>query len=365
MQRISEGKQKKKLLLILGLTVFLSGCIQEREHLTLNKDGSGTLEDDLRVPQATVEMVDSAFGGMVKGFAQAMDELGAKDAQAKIPPSVAEEMFANKDEIFKKAKAAGLNIEMIRFQKEKKNGDLFVQYALKFDQVQKLLKSEILGTQISLSKDSQGNLVCALKENTKKAGESKQQMQQFKDWQDSKDGKAVDKEMEKKITEAMKNFKVEFLITLPNEIKEVNGQFVRKDANTALVEASGDLLTNPELASKLYSATTPSTVSCSGEGLTFNLEEEIEPAKHSIVEETDIPLSVEQVEASPASTKPAAAKQTVAPSNLNSSVKVYFKNGKVLEGKLLEENSKYIKLDHLGGVALTYFQDEIERIEKE
>ncbi|MFA6282473.1 MAG: hypothetical protein WCY05_08260, partial [Candidatus Omnitrophota bacterium] len=42
---------------------------------------------------------------------------------------------------------------------------------------------------------------------------------------------------------------------------------------------------------------------------------------------------------------------------------ITLKSGKVIEGKIIEDTEKYIKLDYMG-VALTYWKDDIERIEK-
>ena len=43
-------------------------------------------------------------------------------------------------------------------------------------------------------------------------------------------------------------------------------------------------------------------------------------------------------------------------------VKVYFKNGRVVEGKFIEQGSDFVKIDY-EGVPMTYYSDEVERVE--
>lgn len=67
----------------------------------------------------------------------------------------------------------------------------------------------------------------------------------------------------------------------------------------------------------------------------------------------------------PENKNPTAA--NLAPSSLNtqtdSSVKVYLKSGHVVKGKIAEQRDNYIKID-LDGIMVTFFKEEIDRIEK-
>ena len=45
--------------------------------------------------------------------------------------------------------------------------------------------------------------------------------------------------------------------------------------------------------------------------------------------------------------------------------KISLKSGKVVEGKIVEQNEKSVKVEIMDGVVVTYFQDEIEKIEKD
>ena len=54
------------------------------------------------------------------------------------------------------------------------------------------------------------------------------------------------------------------------------------------------------------------------------------------------------------------------PSNTQtgSSVRIYLKNGRIIQGKLVEQKDDHLKVD-LEGVTVTFFKEEIDRIEKE
>jgi hypothetical protein len=100
----------RKVLAVFSC-LLLCGCLQSKEHLTFAKDGTGTLEVHLMVPEGTMTMIDTTMGAMVKGMAQAFG------AGKEMPPSVAEEMFSSQDEMFKKAKKVGLNITFKSYAK--------------------------------------------------------------------------------------------------------------------------------------------------------------------------------------------------------------------------------------------------------
>lgn len=58
--------------------------------------------------------------------------------------------------------------------------------------------------------------------------------------------------------------------------------------------------------------------------------------------------------------------QNETPSNAqtDSTVKIYLKNGRIIQGKLVEQKDDHLKVD-LEGVTVTFFKEEIDRIEKE
>ena len=58
--------------------------------------------------------------------------------------------------------------------------------------------------------------------------------------------------------------------------------------------------------------------------------------------------------------------QNETPSNAqtDSTVKIYLKNGRIIQGKLVEQKDDHLKVD-LEGVTVTFFKEEIDHIEKE
>jgi len=330
----------KRTIFFLSL-LLLSGCIQSKEHFTIANDGTGTFKANMFIPKATVDMIDNMMGGIAKGMSEAF---GATESTSE---SVAENMFANKEEILKKAAEAGLNIEFINFNSQKKEDGLYVDYEFQFDNINKLLRSEIVATKIALAKNKKGDLVCYLKQNPQKVQESNMQLEQLKASQDSASTEEEKAQLQQFI-DVFKDFKAEAAITLPNKIKSAAGLFRKVDDNTASFEVSGNFFEDPQLLDRLFGMIgARSEVVCSTEGLTFNLEEFVDVAKIVEVEKPLDESSDVQID-----------------KNLRgaSVVKVILKNGQILEGKFLEKGQNYLKVD-CAGVCVTYFNDEIERVE--
>lgn len=64
------------------------------------------------MPQGTVQMIDTMMGGMMQGMVSMMSGMAGEESEVpQMPKSVAEEMFANKKEILKKAKEPKLSYQ--------------------------------------------------------------------------------------------------------------------------------------------------------------------------------------------------------------------------------------------------------------
>ena len=330
---------KKLPFLFMIFCLLFTGCMKSKEHLTINKDGSGTLEVSVMVPSATSKFLDKMFGGVIKGMAQAMGK------GEEVPESFTEAMFGKKEEIIKKAEEGGVNIEFISFVSEKKEDGLYVRYEIKFDDIEKLLNSDLMSTKIKIGKDSSGRLVCATKSDPQKAEESQVKLQQFKQMLNSDEADPQALAMRDNLVKAMEGFQADFFVTMPNKIEEITGVFVKKDENTASISLSGDILNDFSLIEKLYGGGLGSTsVVCGWEGITFDLD---------VIEAQEmIPEGPEEIEEADDSLMPP----------IGSKVKVFFKDGKIVEGKLVEENDESIKIDSIG-IPLSYYRSDIERIE--
>ena len=316
---------KQRILLVM-MVLFFSGCIQSAEHLIVKKDGSGTYQSSLKIPTGTMQMVDSMMGGLVKALAP-------KDAATAQPPSQPQEspieqMVGNKDQMLSQASKSGAQIEFLNFKKERKEDGLYVDYKIKFDDIKKFLDARIVSTKLSLAKDDNGNWVCELKTDETKAKESKMQVEQFEGFQESDGFKNMDPIKKALITNAMKDFKIEFLLTMPYELKEVTGVFEKKDEHTMRLALSGDILSNPALLDTLYGKTSLPTKAVWNSAI-----------------ETPLKLA-------------AASSSDVLPAI----VIVILKNGNKVEGKRVEQADDHIRVE-VDGVTVTYYSDEIEKVE--
>jgi len=304
------------------LPILLCGCLQTKDHLYIQNDGSGSMESEMTVPAGTVQLIDTMLGGMAQALTEA---LALPEDEVKQPQSIADEMFSKKG-ILKKIQDKGLNVEFEYFNKEKDEKGIHLSYKMKFDDIQQLLDSEIVSTKIIVEKDKSGNWLCRTKADTKKVEEGQMQIGQLNDFKQSEQFQGMDAIMQDMIVEAMSNLKLEFYITMPYKIKESTGFFKKVDENTAGLEFSGDLLTDPELMKKIYGMTEVSQVVWSGE---------------------------EGASSMPDKPKGRGSR---------TKVKVHLRSGKAFKGELVEETDKYFKV-RMHGVTVTYYSDEVERID--
>jgi hypothetical protein len=248
---------------VIFFSIFLlSGCLQSKEHITINNDGSGIFHEEINVPKSTLYIIDATLGIIVKGMREAF---GGREN--KVTESFAEQMFGDKAEILKKAEKAGVHIDFISFNKDMKKDFLSVNYAFKFDNIAKLIKSDIVGSKFEITKNINGDLVITSKSDPEKANKSEMQKKQFQEWRESEVAKKISSQIENQFIESIKNFKFEFLITLPNEIKQVSGIFTQKDPKTAYMVISGDIFEDSSVIEKIYNLSGESMIVSSGEGI--------------------------------------------------------------------------------------------------
>ncbi len=331
---------------IVIVACFAGGCLQEKSHITIHKDGSGKVETDLMIPKATMEVIDSTLGGMMQGMAAMAQGMGADASEVSeaTQQPMSEMMFGSKDEIFKKADKVGLGIEFLRFDKEMTEEGLSVNYAYNFDDINKLLQTDLISTGFELVKDEGGNFICMLRQDEQKARESKGQLEQFK-MQDQ--FKEPDDPIAKAMVDAMRNFKIELYITMPNEITETSGVFKQQDSRTAYFRFSGDLMTSPELLDQLYGMTSEvSRVVCSAEGVVFDID-------------TDSYVAPENT----AAFSGGEESETVLFPLETGKTKVYLKDGTVIKGTIVAENERHVKIEVASGFVVTYPREEIEKVE--
>lgn len=367
--------------LVFFSCLLLCGCLQSKEHLSFTKDGSGTLEVHLMVPEGTLTMIDSTMGAMVKGMAQAFGG-GGKE----MPPSVAEEMFSSQDEMFKKAKKVGLNITFKSYAKDIKDKNLYVDYTIGFDDVNKLLQSGLLMTHLVLAKNDQGQIVAVLKKDKKKAEESKGQVAAGAEGgeapqQGQQPETPEQKDMKEKFMKALSQFEIEFRLTMPTPIENVTGMFVKDGADTVSFSLKGDIFKDKTLIDKFYGAGDQETQAvASGEGIGFALPtlaeamaEAAEASPDDVSSTASLPAASTQGGAGGNMSLGQILEKTEAPAQENKGrikqfspgtrVRVTMKDGETIEGKLVEQNKEYVKVDSVG-LPMTYFTELIWKLDE-
>ena len=368
---------KKSFSLVLIPLLLLTGCLQSKEHLTINKDGSGTLAVETVVPEGTRQLIDTMMGGLVQGMAQAMQGMAQGMAQGmggevpKMEPveigSVSDEMFGNKEEILKKAKTVGLEVKFLNFEKKQIGKDLHVAYTLQFDDVNALARSGIVGSKFALSKGAAGNIVFTLKRDEKRAAENKTKAKQFMGQQDAPGGGQCPLAKDaKKMEELMDGFSAELFVTMPNPIQEMTpGIFTKRDDATAGFAISGNFLKEPGIMNKMYfiDSEEPSIV-CSGEGVTFEPAGEEAPAPKA--------AAAAPPAAAPSAAAPSAVEGAAAPAWFQTikdaaatgkTVRILLKGGSKIEGTIGEHDDESFKVE-CAALAVTIFAEEIQDVEE-
>jgi hypothetical protein len=304
------------LLALVGL--LLGGCLESKQHLTVKKDGSGTLKVKMLIPSGTIELISNMSGGL-------MD-----------PEPIAQGMFANKEDILIQAEKAGLDIEFNNFNTKKEKDGIHIDYEIGFTDLRKFLQSEIIEYGLNLSANSEGDFIFSLKEASEKIQNSKLDIQAVEKFKDSSKFIHLDPVARQAILEDFRNFKMEFLITLPNEVKSLGGIFKKKDPYTVYASISGDILEDSSFSQEMGRLTLePSTITFSSQGLDFGAQGE--------------------------SSRPQEIK-ALSKIALGSKVKLSLKNGKIVYGTLVQQSQNSVKIDSVG-IGLTYYADEISRLE--
>ena len=317
----------KTIWIGLVCLVFLSGCLEVEEKLTINPDGSGILKIEQFVPRQVLEMAIGAMGGMVGSdnmpnktqWAKFWQE-GGEGEERDIPQTGKE----GEEELFKKAQAVGLKIEIIEKKARKTQDGIKLFWGVKFDNVVKLAQSGISHFKFDIFKNPSGGITLAMQEDKETA-----QKLEAKTKEQAGCGKvnpAVNPEAQKML-EQLGHVKLSFSVTMPNKITEAAGLFKRTSDTNVQFDVEGNILANPEVLKQIYSPEiTKTKVSCSGAGL-----------KLSPGAKTGAPASGREVS-------------------------LRLKKGGTVKGAVLEETADHIKVDVLG-VPVTYYRDEIETVD--
>jgi len=179
----------------------------------------------------------------------------------------------------------------------------------------------------------------------------------------------------------LSQFEVEFRLTMPAPVENVTGMFVKDGADTVSFSLKGDIFKDKTLIDKFYGASDQETEAvASSEGIAFALPTLAEAMADKSDEGAEDALSMGT---SPdASTQGGAGgnmslgqiqEKTEAPAQENKGrikqfspgtrVRVTMKDGETIEGKLVEQNKEYVKVDSVG-LPMTYFTELIWKLDE-
>ncbi len=150
LNRIMKDCTMRKLL-VTGLLAlpFFAGCIQVEETITLNADGSGTMELSYSVAEEQAAMMESAVSGE-----EALD--------------AGEDFSFSADAIrqqFKEMEFEG--VELLRADSSVQNGRRHISMAVKFNSLSALAETPLLSERkVSLKKTGEGEYTFSQKANT-------------------------------------------------------------------------------------------------------------------------------------------------------------------------------------------------------
>jgi hypothetical protein len=349
----------RKVLFLLFVVVALSGCLHSQEHLTINADGSGTVEVHLKVHTATMQMLDQMLGGMMQAFASMGKQMGANNTPPPAPVSVAEQMFSDKEQILKKIRKSGATAEFESFNSEKKADGLYVDYKVKVSDVLLLSKGEGLGTKVRLMRNAQGDWFCRLIGDPEKQKESLDQKAQLERFKSSPQFQGMPADTQQKMMNSFMDLRIEFAVTFPAPVTEMSGMFEKGDDTTAGVKFGMDMMMDPQALAKMASSAKDQMVR-TGTGPVpetfFDLApgevDDVVDASEKSVADQGVVVKTDKV---PTSSQPAASGDA-------GKVKIYLKSGNVIEARLIEKRADFIKID-FEGTPITYYNDEVERME--
>jgi hypothetical protein len=202
-------------LVIAALALVLTGCIKLDQTLTLEKDGSGTLDVRYGMSEqaiAQLEMMEQMSQSMGEGDGTGIEMDADTPFDFDFDEAQVREDFESQD-------LEG--VELISASSETVDGWRYMELKVKFDSLGALMKTEFFeDSEMSLTKDAEGNYVLS---------------QRSGDGGDTEDASSGDEEMQAQMLEQMSamfaGMHIANRVVVPSEIVETNATEV--DGRTA------------------------------------------------------------------------------------------------------------------------------------
>jgi hypothetical protein len=202
-------------LVVAALALALTGCIKLDQTLTLEKDGSGTLDVRYGMSEqaiAQLEMMEQMSQSMGEGDGAGIEMDADTPFDFDFDEAQVREDFASQN-------LEG--VELLSASSETVDGWRYMELKIKFDSLDALMKTEFFeDSEMSLAKDAEGNYVLS---------------QRSGDGDDAAGASAGDEEMQAQMLEQMSamfaGMHIANRIVVPSEIVETNATEV--DGRTA------------------------------------------------------------------------------------------------------------------------------------
>ncbi len=167
------------------------------------------------------------------------------------PTSMAEQMFADKNQILNKYKKAGVAATLTAFNSQKKNGDLYVDYTVNIPDIMAAARAEAFPTKIIIQRNAAGDWFCRFVRDKTQQKQGQSQKAQVEKLQESPQFKGLPDADQQEMLEAIMDFEIAFSITLPEAITETGLPFIKHDDKSAGYAFSFNLLKDPDAMSKI------------------------------------------------------------------------------------------------------------------
>lgn len=341
---------QERFVIMLFCLIVLAGCLHSEERITVNKDGSGVVQAHLKVHPGTIQMVDMMLGGMMQAFQAMAQDPSKGPAPAPVPVSVAEQMFGNREDVEKKIRESGVPATLEAFKSEKKDDGLHVDYTIKTSDISAFTRTEALMAKLKIMRNEAGDWFCRPVADVKGQEKGQEEKAKFDNFKSSSSFQGMPAAMQNMISASMMDFRAESLVTFPDALTEVSGVFQKKDDRTASVVIGADMIMDPQSRAKWMEAK-DQAIARTGSG-------PIPPDFFALLPE-ERGVAAQDVPPAAPTSLPA---RPVVTGEAGDPVKVFLKDGKVAEGKLLERTDGYVRID-FQGVTLTYYNDEFDRVE--
>lgn len=158
-------------LCVITLAIAVTGCIKVDQTLTLDKDGSGTLDIRYGMSEQAIAQLEA-----MEKMGEAMEESGGEaiDMESDTPF----DLDFDEAEVREEFESKGLEgVELVSAESTTADGWRYMDLKVSFDNLEALKQTDFFDdSELSLSKDAEGNYVLAQRSTNGEAGDDMDEM---------------------------------------------------------------------------------------------------------------------------------------------------------------------------------------------